>query len=449
MISAPLRRHIFEALFLMKSRSPKLAYWRRLEKTQYYSRQQLEEIQWSRLQELWQFLWRHNAFYRQRFLDAGLKEQDLRTPADIRSLPILTKKDIRSQGHTMISAGYQQDKLLHFKTGGSTGKALDFFITEECSELRNACARRHDRWTGWEPGEPIGAAWGNPKLPVTFRDKVIDACVQPFIYLDTMAVTDKSVRQFAEAWAKRKPTLLFGHAHSLFILAQQIEKLGIKAIRPVGILSTSMMLLPHERAIIEKVFACKVTDRYGCEEVSLIACECEKHEGMHMNIEHLVIEFIKDDGSCAAPGEPGRIVVTDLMNKAMPFVRYQVEDVGVPLDQGCSCGRGLPLMDKIAGRVADFLVKQDGTKVAGISLIENTLTRISSIDQMQIVQDDIDSLYLNIVPGEGYGCAQGKELLSYFQGLFGDNVQINLQEIAEIKPEASGKYRFSICKVHP
>jgi phenylacetate-CoA ligase len=94
-------------------------------------------------------------------------------------------------------------------------------------------------------------------------------------------------------------------------------------LRLKGIISTSMMLLPHERKVIEKVFQCKVTDRYGCEEVSLIGCECEMHEGMHMNIEHLVIEFVKDDGSYAVPGEPGNIVVTDLMNYAMPFIRYK------------------------------------------------------------------------------------------------------------------------------
>jgi phenylacetate-CoA ligase len=444
---ALLRRHIFEPLLLMRSRSPKLAYCRQLEKTQYYSRQQLEEIQWNRLKELWQFLWQHNDFYRQRFIDIGLNEHDLKTSDDIRRLPILTKKEIRNQGHDMISSGFQKESLFHFKTGGSTGKALDIFITEECSEMRNACAIRHDRWTGWEPGEPIGAVWGNPKLPKTFREKIIDAFVQPFIYLDTMAVTDDSVRQFVELWKKRRPTLLFGHAHSLYILAQQLEKIGIKEIRPTGIIATSMMLLAHERAVIEKVLTCKVTDRYGCEEVSLIGCECEKHNGMHMNIEHLIIEFIKEDGSYATPGESGRIVVTDLMNKAMPFVRYQVEDVGVPLNRDCSCGRGLPLMGKVTGRVADFLLKSDGTKVAGISLIENTLTRIPAIDQMQIIQKGYERFDLNIVPGAIYNNDIGEALIASFKDVFDENTQIHLQLVSEIPPEKSGKYRFSICEI--
>lgn len=443
---ASVRKNIFEPLFLKKSRSPKLAYWRTLEKTQYYSRQQLEEIQWQRLQNIWKFVWKHNDFYKKRFTETGLTEQSLKSPADITKLPLLTKKYIRINTASMISDGFCKEKLLHFKTGGSTGKALDLYMTEECSELRNACARRHDRWTGWEPGEAIGAAWGNPKLPKAVKEKLIDTLVQPYIYLDTMAVSGASVQEFAHAWSQVQPTLLYGHAHSLFVLAQYIKKLGCEEIQPKGILSTSMMLLSHERALIEKVFACKVTDRYGCEELSLIGSECKQHDGMHMNIEHLVIEFIKDDGTIAQPGEPGNIVVTDLMNFAMPFVRYKVEDVGMPMDKMCSCGRGLPLMDKVEGRVADFLVKKDGTRVAGISLIENTLTKVPGIDQMQIIQNSFDDIELNIVPGEGFTLAIGEELTKYFMKIFpGTNVL--LRRVEQILPEPSGKYRFSICRI--
>lgn len=444
---ASLRKNIFEPLFLKKSGSPKLKYWRTLEKTQYYSRHQLEEIQWQRLQDIWKFVWQHNDFYKKRFSEAGLTEQSLKTPSDIVKLPLLTKKDIQANTEAMISDGFCKEKLLHFKTGGSTGKSLDIYMTEECSELRNACARRHDRWTGWNPGDPIGAAWGNPKLPGSIKEKLNNTLVQPYIYLDTMAVTEQSVHQFATAWKKIKPTLLFGHAHSLFILAQHVDEMGVKGICPAGILSTSMMLLPHERTFIEKVFRCRVTDRYGCEEVSLIGCECEKHDGMHMNIEHLVIEFIKDDGSYAKPDEPGNIVTTDLMNKAMPFIRYKVEDMGIPLDKNCPCGRGLPLMGKVTGRIADFLIKPDGTKIAGISLIENTLTKIPGIDQMQIIQNAIDHVSLNIVPGKAFNEARQRDLKTYFENCFDQKINVTIKKTDYIRPEKSGKYRFSICKI--
>ncbi len=366
---------------------------------------------------------------------------------DLAKLPILTKAEVRLNTEKMLSRGFDKALLLNAKTGGSTGKSLDLYFTEECSELRNACARRHDCWTGWRPGEPIAACWGNPKLPKGIKEKIKSSLLQPYIFLDTMHVDETSVAVFMKKWRKVKPTLLYGHAHSLYLLAQSLKQYGLCVPKPKGILSTSMMLIPSERKLIEDVFGVNVTDRYGCEEVSLIASECELHKGMHLNIEHLVIEFLREDGTAAGPGEPGKIVVTDLMNKAMPFIRYQVEDVGVPSDRACQCGRGLPLMEHVTGRVADFLVKPDGSRVAGISLIENTLTRFDGIIQMQIVQEAVDRIDLNLVLNDDFSDETASALTSYLSTVFSRQVKFRLNYVEQICPEKSGKYRFSICRV--
>ena len=104
-------------------------------------------------------------------------------------------------------------------------------------------------------------------------------------------------------------------------------------------------------------------------------------------------------------------------------------------------------MGRVKGRLADFLIKADGTKIAGISLIENTLTKIPGIDQMQIIQDTIDDLTLKIVPGKDFAELHLKELTDYFIKLFGIRMNISVKLIKEIRPETSGKYRFSICRV--
>lgn len=440
------RRGFFEPLVYKKNGSPLLQYWKELEKTQYLPEAALRSMQWQRVEEMLRFVWDNNAFYRARFEEAGITPDMLHSPEVLCRLPILTKEEIRRNTSSMISHGYDVAKLLNFKTGGSTGKSLDIYLTEECSELRNACARRHDRWTGWEVGEPVAAVWGNPHLPVSFKDKLKQRLLTPHMYLDTMSVTEEAVRNFAAEWRRAKPTLLFGHAHSIYVLAKYVCNLNISNIKPRGILSTSMMLMPHERKVIEEVFGVRVTNRYGCEEVSLIASECERHDGMHLNIEHLFIEFVKDDGTYTAPGNQGRIIVTDLLNRAMPFIRYQVEDVGVPTDRKCSCGRGLPLMEHVTGRVADFLIRKDGTRIAGVSLIENTLTKFSGIDQMQIIQETFDLFKLRVVPGRIYTESDERGLREYFMKLFGCS-QVVIEVTPTILPELCGKYRFSICKI--
>jgi len=443
-----LRRKLFEPIYFTGwVGSPMLAYWNELERTQYLSYDELHSRQWVRLKNMIGYAYEHNTFYRKRFESAGIHPDIIKANDDIAKIPILTKKEVQDNTSEMITRGFKQDLLFKYKTGGSTGKSLVVYMTEECSEMRNACARRHDRWSGWEVGEPIGAVWGNPDMPKSCRGKMKKWLVAPCIYLDTMSVSKESIKAFAQKWLKVKPSLLYGHAHSIYILAQYVRELSIDDIRPTGIISTSMMLLPHERKTIEEVFGQKVFDRYGCEEVSLIASECEAHQGMHLNIEHLYIEFIREDGTYANPGESGKIIVTDLINHAMPFIRYQVEDVGVPMSSACSCGRGLPLMKEVVGRTADFLVRKDGTKVAGVSLIENTLTKIPGIRQMQIVQERIDKIVINIVKGTEFGDSTDRALEQYFYDLFGKDVHIDLVPTTEIKPEASGKYRFSVCKI--
>jgi len=441
------RRNIIEPLYYALNKRPLISYWKEIEPTQYLPERILRKYQWGRLKSILDFVYVNNKFYRQRFDENGICPGDIQTPEDIALIPILTKNQIKEHTKEMISEGYRIGDLMKFKTGGSTGKSLEFYLIEECCELRNSCARRHDRWTGWEVGEPIAAVWGNPVLPVDLKSKLRAWLLDPKIYLDTMSISDSSVMQFAKSWKRVNPTLLYGHAHSIYILAEYVRRLEIDVIKPRGIISTSMMLMPHERQIIEDVFSIKVFDRYGCEEVSLIAVECEQHQGMHLNIEHLYIEFVKEDGTYANPGEPGKIIVTDLMNYAMPFLRYQVEDIGVPMHGLCACGRGLPLMKEVVGRTADFLIKKDGARVAGISLIENTLTKIPGIRQMQIVQESLNRIILNVVRGPEHTVATDQALEQYFHDLFGRDTLIDLVPTAEIKPEPSGKYRFSICRV--
>ncbi|KAB0668513.1 phenylacetate--CoA ligase family protein [Oryzomonas sagensis] len=445
--SSLLRRKLFEPLIFRLNGSPLLRYWRELEQTQFLPEEELKNRQWQRLERMLCHVWENNSFYRERFEKAGITPESVRSPEDLHVIPLLTKEDIRKNTLRMISRDFDTAELQHYKTGGSTGKPLDVYLTEKCSELRNACARRHDRWTGWEVGEPVGAVWGNPELPKDIKGKLKNWLLNPLIYLDTMNVTEHAVKTFAAEWERAKPSLLYGHAHSLYILAEYVNKLGIKEIKPRGILSTSMMLLPNERKFIESVFGVKVTDRYGCEELSLIASECEKHEGLHLNIEHLYIEFLKEDNTPAKPGEQGKIVITDLMNYAMPFIRYQVEDMGIPSERKCSCGRGLPLMEQVTGRVADYLIRRDGSRVAGVSLIENTLTKFSGIAQLQIVQETMDQIVLLVVPALDYSRGTQYELSEYFIKLLGNGVNVTIKLVDCIKPEKSGKYRFSICRV--
>jgi phenylacetate-CoA ligase len=208
-----------------------------------------------------------------------------------------------------------------------------------------------------------------------------------------------------------------------------------------------MVLHDWERKVIEDAFQCRVTNRYGCEEVSLIACECERHEGLHVNADGLYVEVLRLDGTPAAPGELGMVVVTDLANRAMPILRYQVGDMAVPSGRACTCGRGLPMLDRVEGRIADYVVTPRGELISGISLTENFAVMVPGVAQLQIVQEELDRFVFRIVRGPDFGAASLDTIRSLVAERFGPEVRYQCDYVSRIPQEPSGKYRFCTSKV--
>ena len=142
----------------------------------------------------------------------------------------------------------------------------------------------------------------------------------------------------------------------------------------------------------------------------------------------------------------GAVVVTDLLNRAMPFIRYRMEDIAEVSPGPCSCGRGLPMLNRVVGRTADFLRRRDGSRGAGISLIENSLTKFPGVDQMQLVQTEPDRILLRVVPAASAPEGHLEAMVRYFEGEF-PGITIEPQVVASIAQESNGKYRFSICRL--
>jgi phenylacetate-CoA ligase len=441
-----LSRHVFHPLWDLKDRSSRLQRLRQLQRSQWQSRGVLEAQQRERLRRIVRYAAGNCAYYARVFRECGFDASSF-TLAQFAALPLLTKAIIRSSTDEMLSRQFRRSELGEHKTGGSTGVALITYFDRDWLIARTADYMRSDQWAGLFHGMKVAALWGNPPVARSFKERVRRLLIDRFLYLDTIDLNERSIGAFISAWRREQPEVLLGHSHSLYMLARYLEEHGISDLRPQGIISTSMMLLAHERRVIEAAFGCKVTDRYGCEEVGLIACECEVHNGMHLDIEHLYIEFIRADGSAAPAGEEGAIVITDLLNRGMPFIRYRIEDVGVPTDRVCPCGRGAPLIERVTGRVADYLKRADGSLVAGVSLVERTLTAIAGIEQLQVVQSSREEIVLNVVRAADFSAASEAKLLAEFAAVFGPGIAFRPVYLTSIPQERSGKYRFSICRI--
>jgi len=441
-----LSRHVFHPLWDLKDGRHRLRDLRELERSQWLAPEALLSRQSERLELILRYAAAHSAYYQRLFHEHGFDPAHFRT-SDFQALPLLTKAIVRSRTDELLSGEFPRSALLEHRTGGSTGVALKVYFDPEWINPRSADALRSDQWAGCFHGMKVASLWGNPPLPRTLKQQIRALLIDRFIFLDTLDFNDRSVGEFIRRWRRERPEILFGHSHSLYMLARYVTEHGIDDLRPRGIISTSMMLLANERAAIEAAFASRVFDRYGSEETGLIASECEQHQGLHLNIEHLYIEFLRADGSAAAPGEEGAIVITDLLNRGMPLIRYQIGDVGVRSARRCPCGRGLPLMERVTGRTADYLKRRDGSMVAGVSLVERTLTAISGLEQMQVVQPAADEIVLNVVRAPDFSPATEQALLAEVRSVFGPGIEIRANYVERIPQERSGKYRFSICRI--
>jgi phenylacetate-coenzyme A ligase PaaK-like adenylate-forming protein len=439
-----LSKHVFFPLWELKDGAHRLHHLRELSASQWLTGEQINQRQWERVRAAVKYAFEHCLYYQKSFVAAGF-DGSLRTTADFQRLPLLTKREIRQNADALLSSEFRREDLVEARTGGSTGTALTLYFDEECQEVRNAAAMRSDGWAGWDIGMKVAAVWGNPPVADTLKKRLRNRLLDRIIYLDTMSIDDVSVRRFVHEWRREKPRMIFGHSHSIYLLALFLRRFGIDDQRPRGIITTSMMLLEPERRLIEEVFACEVTNRYGCEEVGLIASECEQHRGLHLNADHVLVEFLREDGTAAMPGEEASIVVTDLVNRGMPLIRYRVEDLGVPSHQQCPCGRGLPIMERVTGRQADFLKRPDGSLVAGVSLVERTLTAIPGIEQMQLVQNDLHHVCAKVVSDSYFDDTSEHKLRDELQRVFGAGTTIEIERVAGLEQTRAGKYRFAVC----
>jgi phenylacetate-CoA ligase len=447
-LMAPLVRMVVAPLWARWEHSPYLRCHDVLQCTQYEHPDAIRNRQLQAIGELLRHAYGTTSFWRARLDWSGLRPEDVCTLEDFRVVPVLTKSDLRGHAEDMLSNHHDRAKLHRRRTSGSTGVCVEVLVDEAAQQWKRACTLRADEWSGWRLGERVAKVWGNPEYRKNgWRGRLRNRLLDRARYLDTLHLDQAAMARFAHSLRRRPPSLLFGHAHSLYLFAQYLRENGGAGFQPRGIIATAMVLHDWERQTIQSVFGRPVTNRYGCEEVSLIACECERHQGLHVNADGVFVEVVRPDGTPAAPGELGAVVVTDLFNRAMPIIRYKVGDLAVLSNRRCACGRGLPLLERVEGRVADYVVLPNGRMISGISLTENFAMLVPGLAQFQIVQEAPQRFRFRIVRGADFGPGSLAEIRRLATERFGPEAEYECEYLERIPLEPSGKYRFCISKV--
>lgn len=431
---------------LKRHRSVRLR--RRLERSQWWSPQQLEALQLQRLRELLLHASEHVPYFRQLYTRLNFDATRVHDLRDLRCLPVLTKAEINRYRDDFVAEN--AGPLQRFNTGGSSGEPLIFFQGKERVSHDVAAKWRATRWWGVDIGDREALMWGSPiELNAQDRwrmrrDRLLRSLLLPAFDLSAARLDD-----YLDRLQRLRPAMLFGYPSAMCLLVRHahsrrmaLDDLGVKVV-----FVTAERLYDEQRALLEQAFAAPVANGYGGRDAGFLAHECPEG-GMHLTAEDVILEIVDAQGAPVAPGNSGAILVTHLASRDFPFIRYATGDVGALDTRPCPCGRGLPLLKRVEGRVTDFVVARDGTVMHGLALIY-VLRDLPQVRAFKIIQESLDTTRVLLVSVSGLPSALRLSIISQFRARLGPTVEILIEEVADIPAEASGKHRYVISKVAP
>jgi len=434
-------RNVLIPLYDFATENPTRKYMRELEKSQWFTPGKIKELQEEKLRRLIKHAYETVPHYHRIFRKNKLNFNDFKSLDDLTKLPILSREKVRDEFDALISRGYPRKKMVYGCTGGSTGEPTRFYTTRENRCWSNAARYLAWQWAGFDIGDKFAQVFGlhlDQPMFQSLKGK-IEGRIKRRISLDAYQMSEKTIEKFVQKMKKFKPKILYGTATSVANLAKFIEDKRIEGFHLRSVIIDSMGLFEHEVKMIERVFGCKVWWNYHNRENGTFASECSEHNGYHLFSQNFVFEFI-GKGEKVALGEAGSIVVTDLTNYAMPFIRYEVGDVGVPSDDICACGRSLPLMRKLVGRTSEILVSATGEFMQNpfSGRLEHIILETLDIKQYQIVQETSTKIIVRIIPGKTYASKDTEIIRKMMYSLMGD-LDIEVKLVDSIAKSKSGK----------
>lgn len=420
----------------------------RLEKEQYFKKDQLETLRFQKLKALLIHADKNIPFYRKRFADAGFNPEKIQAADDVKLLPLLSKEEIRKNLDQM-KWNDSPGGLYRYNTGGSSGKPLVFFFDRRRQAYDAAARALTHKWWDVDIGDKELYLWGSP-LEITKQDKMKDLrdWLTNDLLISAFEISEKRIPEMIEKIKKFKPKSVFGYPSTIALFCEMAGKLGYRLDQEgvKVVFSTAEVLYDHQRESISKSFGgVPVTDCYGSREGGFVCHEC-KQGHYHVIEPNYIIEFLQN-GKEVDPGEDGEVILTHLDAWGMPFIRYRTGDVAQPGQGDCTCGRTWRTIRNIKGRTTDFIVTPDGRWQHALSVIY-VVRDIEGVDEFKIIQhqpDEVEVLvkiHPEIFPDNGQ-----TRIVQGFKKRIGNDVNVTVKFVNEIPRDASGKYRYVVSHV--
>jgi phenylacetate-CoA ligase len=388
-----------------------------LEANEKKSRDQLEAEQQRARRDLLAYAIAHVPFYREQKLSPDRPDE----------WPVLEKKTVAAAPAKFLSDEFDAGALMTINTSGTTGTPLTVRFAKQYHQMEMAFRWRHKAWAGCPFLSRSAYVSGHPVVPATQLRPPFwrTDCVEKRLLCSSYHLTEANRPQYLAALAAYAPDFVHGYPSSVYFLAQ-----GDVTARPKAVFTASETLLDHQRPIIERAFGAKVFNWYGNTEFTCNIVECAAGY-LHVRPDYGVLELLGD----------GTMVVTGLNNRAMPFIRYKVGDRATAKPGTCACGCAFPLIERIEGRVEDYVRTPDGRFVGRL---DHLFKDAQHVREAQIVQTRLDEIVLRVVKDDGF---DEKPVLTEARQRLGDSMKIRFEYVNAIERTAAGKFCFIVSQL--
>ncbi len=364
----------------------------------------------------------------------------------LEELPLLEKEPIRADPNEFLRQDMKPWPHFKSRTSGSTGTPITCKWTVR--EFRNTRAVREVRSARW-----AGVSFGMPNL--TFSGRLVEPKPDskgPFyrfnvaerqVYFSPFHLRPETARFYVEALRRHRVRWMTGYAVSYYLLAQFILEQGLEVPPLKAIITTSEKVTPEMRKVMESAYGCRVYEEYSSVENALFASECE-HGRLHVSPDVAVVEILRPDGTPCGANEPGEVVTTCLMRTYQPFIRYRLGDVAMWDDEPCPCGRPMPVLKEVVGRIEDVVVGPDGRQMVrfhGIFVAQ------PHVREGQIIQEALDRIRVKVVSTNGFGPSDSEEIVHRVQQRLGPQVEVIVEPVVHIPRTPAGKFQAVVSQL--
>jgi len=412
---------------------------------EHYSYEQWRGCEGNKLRELLRHASEDIEYYAETW---GKEAKKAAEAGRLHELPLLGKDPIRQAPERFLRRGLRPGRLHTFVTSGSTGTPIQTYWTVR--EIRDSLALREARSARW-----AGVSFALPRA--TFSGRIVEpnpdkpAAVYRYnamakqVYFSAFHLSPATAERYVDALRRHRTVWLTGYAVSAYLLAKFSLDQHLPMPRLKAVVTTSEKVTPEMRQVMERAYGCRVFEEYSTVENAVFASECEQRR-LHVSPDAGIVEILRQDGSPCDPGEVGEVVATSFTRWHQLFIRYRLGDLAAWDDVPCPCGRQMPVLKEVCGRLEDVVYGQDGRQLVRF---HGVFVGMPHVREGQVIQDGLSVFRVKVVPDEGFGDADVGAVIERMKQRLGKDTHVQVEVVPAIERTAAGKFRAVVCNLTP